>query len=412
MRVFKVASGSDLVKLTAWVVTRQRWRQYMTDVSLRPFLLVLILVGLPGKVLADNCAAMEASGPQWFSAELDRAQTTFNASDSAGAYEQLRQAATGLPRSVDVSLDARCVGPALWLRYYKLRRSITQPLGQAAEKAGRLESSQGALDWYVTGDNQGGARRVTPLLTPTTEGTTWVIARLRSEVQGLDHAVTAGFQLLPEERAALTFWQHGLEGTIRYAQSKVTEVLQAETRLLTRAATDEELQIEQTQQGLHSMAAGFFGDESLAPDMEAQHESNRANASLTMLNSARDWGSAVSVEDAAEVNERAVQRGDALLARVGETTLGLKSRESLLEAAENYFEFAGNRERQQAAQRALAAIAPAVETERAQRNAKIDKKADELRESSARMRDSVIKTEEQKQSFKDEAEALESELGF
>ena len=40
------------------------------------------------------------------------------------------------------------------------------------------------------------------------------------------------------------------------------------------------------------------------------------------------------------------------------------------------------------------------------------KKADELRDSSARMRDSMIKTEEQKQSFKDEAAALESELGF
>ena len=160
------------------------------------------------------------------------------------------------------------------------------------------------------------------------------------------------------------------------------------------------------------MAADLFGDASLVPDMAGQRESNRAKASLIMLNSARDWGAAVSVEDAAPARERALERGNALLTRADDTALGLESRKSLLKAADNYFEFAGNRERQRKVQRALAGIAPALEAERAQRNAKIDKKADELQESAAKMRGSLIKTEEQKQSFKDEAEALESELGF
>ena len=156
---------------------------------------------------------------------------------------------------------------------------------------------------------------------------------MRNEIALLDQATAAGFELLPEERAARAFWQRGVDGTIRYAKGKVAQVLQAEAGLLTREAIDEELKSEQSERDRQSIAADFFGDASLAPDMEALRETNRAQASLNMLKTARDWAMAVSAEEAEPVNERALERGDALLARAGNADLGLESRDSLYQAA-------------------------------------------------------------------------------
>jgi len=358
------------------------------------------------------CAAMEASGPKWFAAQLDEVQATYQSGNSQDAYQQLRSAMMGLPRRADVSLDARCVGPAGWQRMYQLRRAITQSLGQAAEKAGRLTKTQGALDWYVTGDNQADARRVIPQLTPETRGTAWVISRLRSEIALLDQATAAGFELLPEEQAARKFWQRGLDGTIRYARSKVAEGLQAEEGLLTREALDEELKVEQDHRDRLGMAAAFFGDESLAPDMEVQREANRAEASLKMLKTAQDWALAVGKDETRPVNERAVERGDALLARAGDTGLGVESRDSLYQAAESYFKFADNLERLRTAEVAREQIAPALKAEVDQRKAKIARQGAEMRKSAQEMKQSVDKTKAQKESFKKEADVLEDELGF
>jgi hydrogenase maturation factor HypE len=192
----------------------------------------------------------------------------------------------------------------------------------------------------------------------------------------------------------------------------VAEGLQAEAGLLTREALDEEIKVEQEHRDRLGMAAAFFGDASLAPDMEAQREVSRAKGSLTMLETARDWAAAVGVEDTRPVNERAVERGDALLARAGDSGLGVESRDSLYQAAESYFKFADNLERLRTAEVAREKIAPAVKAEVDKRNAKIARQGDELRKSAQQMKQSVDKTKAQKESFKKEADALEDELGF
>lgn len=359
-----------------------------------------------------NCAAMEDAGPQWFATQLDAVQASYQSGNSQGAYQQLRSAMMGLPRHADVSLDARCVGAAQWQRLYQLRRAITQALGKQAEDSGKLAATEGALDWYVTGDNQGDARRVIPQLTPTVEGTTYIINRLRSEISALDQAQASGFELLPEEHAARAFWQKGLDGMIGYARKQAAETLEKEAGLLTRAATAKEEQFEQAQEEQQTRVADLLGDESLATQNEAQREVNRAAASLKMLVAARDWSQAVSDSDTAPVIERALQRGDALLLRANDATLGLEARDSLFAAAGNYFEFAGSSQRQQAAAQGRAAIAPALQAERDARTARIDRKSAEIQQSTQQAKEAMQKTATQKKSFKDEADALESELGF
>jgi hypothetical protein len=374
---------------------------------------ILLVFATPYAAAAPgNCAAMTDNGPQWFAAELDKAQATFRSGDSADAYAQLQQSAGDLPRRADVSLDARCVGPELWQRYYRLRQAITQALGKKAEQAGKLAGTNGALDRYVTGDNRDDARRVIPKLTPTPKGTAFIINRLRSEIALLEQAQATGFALLPDERAALAFWQKGLDGMINYAQAKTAEVLKAEAGLQTRAATDKELAIEQAQGDAKTMASAVFGDDSLTPVNEAQREVNRAQASLDLLKAAEEWALAVAEAATIPVKERATVRGDAMLAKANSTAYGPETRDLLYQAAEDYFTFAGNVRKLQAAERDRATNAPALQAVLDTRAAKIDQQGEKLRQSASQVNQDLEKTEAQKKSFEEEADALEAELGL
>lgn len=379
-------------------------------------LLLAASVCLPASPLVSaagtNCVAMEASGPKWFAGQLDAVQATYEGGNSQGAWQQLRQAMNSLPRTVDVSLDARCVGPAGWQRMYELRKAITATLGKQSENLRRLANTGGALDWYVIGDNQGDARRVIKQLTPTVEGTAYIIDRLQNEVTLLDSVQESGFELLPQERSALAFWQKGLIGTIAYASKKAAAILEKESGLLTRAATSTEEQLEAAQESQQALVADYLGDESLGVKNEAQREVNRAEASLTMLVAARDWAQAVSTDAGAPVVERALKRGDALLAQTGAANLGLEARDSLYQAAGNYYEFAGASARQQAVERGRSGIAPALKAERDARMARTRQKNAELQRSAEQAKKAMQKTDSQKQSFKNEADAMEDELGF
>lgn len=386
----------------------------MTRVMLRQivFAASCLLASPLVSAAGQNCAAMEASGPQWFAAQLDKVQVTYQNGNNQGAYQQLREAMYGLPRRVDVSLDARCVGTAQWQRMYQLRRTITATLGQQAEKAGELIGPESALDWYVRGDNLDAARRVIGQLTATAGGAAAIVNRLHSEIGSLDHAQELGFELLPDERSARTSWQKELDGAISYARKRTAEILEKESDLLTRTVTSKEEQLEVIQETRQAIVTGILGDESLAVKNEAQREVNRAQASLAMLVAAQDWSQSVSADATTRVIDRAVMRGNALMAQAGNSKLSLEARASLYGAADNYFEFAGNGARRQAAAQGLAAVAPALQAERDARSARIDERGAELKESALQMKESMHKTEAQKQSFKDEADAMEDALGF
>jgi len=360
----------------------------------------------------QNCAAMEASGPQWFARQLDGVQATYQSGNNQGAYQQLREAMLGLPRRADVSLDARCVGPQEWQRMYSLRRAITATLGKQSENLGKLANREGALDWYVLGNNRDDARRVIKQLTPTPEGTAFVINRLRGEISLLDHAQASGFELLPDERSAQEIWQEDLDKLQAYAREQVAGILEKENALLTRPATAQEEQLAQFRETQRTLVGTYLGDESLLPDNEGQRELTRGRASLEMLVTALDWSQAVADSDTAPVLERALMRGDVLMVQAGDASMGLEARDSLYELAGNYFEFAGSGARRQAAAQGRAAIGPALKAERDTRAAQTKKKGAELQESARQMKESMLKTHKEKQNFKDEADALESELGF
>ena len=374
--------------------------------------IALLLANSPVLAASPNCGAMADDGPAWFAAQLDKARSVFQAGNSSNANAELWIAITQVPRTVDVSLEGRCVGLPLWQRFYDLRREVTRALGQQAETAGQLANANGALDWYVDGGNRDDAQRVMPKLTPTARGTASIIFSLRDATKSLDRAVELNFELLPDERSARTFWQTRLDETIAHARKQGTAVLAQEPGVLTREATAQEQQIEQVMADQQALVASLLDDESLAATNEARRDVRRGSESLDLLKSARDWLQAISVADAAPVRERAVMRGDALMTRAGDPSMSLEARDSLYEAAGDYFKFAEARDLRRAAEQGRAAIEPALRAERDQQSARLDKKTDQLQQSAEQLKQSMEKTEAQKESFKQEADAMEDELGF
>jgi len=249
-------------------------------------------------------------------------------------------------------------------------------------------------------------------LTPTAEGTAWIIGRLQSEIGSLDYALESGFELSSEERAARAFWQTGLDGTIGYARRQGQKMLAQEAKILSRDATAKELELEDAQESTRSLVAQFYGDESLAQQNEAQRDVNRAKVSLRVIKEAQDWFQAVSFAEAEPARARALARGDGLMSRAGDPDEGLEARDSLYEAADAYFDFAQNRERRLSVENGRTAIMPALEAERNQRSARINKKQAEMKAKARQSEQAMQKTEAEKKSFKEEADAMEDELGF
>jgi hypothetical protein len=364
------------------------------------------------KAASNACSAMDANGPEWFASELDKVEATFRQGAALDAYNQLVSATNSVPRSVDVSMSGRCVGNALWSRAYQLRLSIAKMLGQEEEKKGQSTNPQAALEWFVQSGELEGASRVIPKLANTASGTSSVISRLRTKLASFDQVREHGFVLLPEEQAAATFWQTKLDDTISYARTKGGETLREEATLLTRDATDQELQIEQLEQDQRTLVAAMFGDDELAVQNEAMRDINRAAASQSMLSNARDWFAAIDDTEAAPARDRALARGNALMSKAEDNSVGLETRDLLYGAAADYFRLAKSSDRREAAERSQLAIEPALEAERAKRAARLEQRSEELADSARKARKDMEKTEAEKQSFKDEADALEAELGF
>jgi hypothetical protein len=378
-------------------------------------LLLLTVCGSRGVAFADNCAAMEDSGPEWFAGELGKAGAAQASRDSTRAYDTLQAAMMGVPRKADVSLWGRCVGLRLWQQFYDQRREVTRALGQQAEQSGpgdQVRNAMDALNYYVEGHNRQDASRVIGVLTPSASGSGRAIGRLKSEIDALDFTAAQGFELLSDEQSARQFWQQGLDDLAANAQQQAANLLDLEEGLVTGEATSEELQIEAAQTDAQDVLAQFLGDESLAPGDEAMRDISRARGSLRMLERAREWVAPVSAGAVQPLLARALSRGDALMAKAGDAALSLEARDSLYESAGSYFDFAGDDGRRQAAARGRDALAPALKGERDQREARLDQKSSELEAAARQAQQQMQKTEAEKQSFKEEADALEDELGF
>jgi len=109
---------------------------------------------------------------------------------------------------------------------------------------------------------------------------------------------------------------------------------------------------------------------------------------------------------------RAEERGIELLVRADDTSRSLRFRDSVYELAINYFDWCECRDKKSTAQAAREAIQPALAAEEAEREAQMEAATDRMRQDAEQAMQDMQKTETEKKSFQEEADAMEAELGF
>jgi hypothetical protein len=114
-------------------------------------------------------------------------------------------------------------------------------------------------------------------------------------------------------------------------------------------------------------------------------------------------------------SQRAGERGDTMLAKANDASLSLGAKDVFYAEAEKYFDFAGFSDEEATAASARAAIQPDLKAQRDRQRESFDQARERLKSEAASARqaaEGMRKTEAEKQAFKNEADALEAELGF
>jgi len=160
-------------------------------------------------------------------------------------------------------------------------------------------------------------------------------------------------------------------------------------------------------------------------DSDALLTGQRVGESSNLLHDARDWNFVLfkdsgKSEDNISWQElpsskRARQRGDTLLAKANDASNTFTARDSYYDMAIDYYSFGHWNSQRDAAVAAEASIQDDVMAERQQAEEKMQQMQADMEsrlENAEQAMESMQKTEAEKKSFNDEADALEAELGF
>jgi chromosome segregation ATPase len=143
---------------------------------------------------------------------------------------------------------------------------------------------------------------------------------------------------------------------------------------------------------------------------------HRIGESMEHLSEARAW----DLETNRDVKEqswakRASERGDTVLDQAGDSSLSYRGRDRLYALAVHYYEFGQWKKQSERAQSMRDSIQSDLAAEVAENEAKMEQAEAEIRqkaEAASQAAAEMMKTEEEKQDFKKEADAMEAELGF
>ena len=230
----------------------------------------------------------------------------------------------------------------------------------------------------------------------------------------IDYHRRIGAFLLPEEARIEANCRSALAKLRDYAAQQIETALQAEAVAFKRPATEFEQQGMQSLNAVGQISQAMAGVDMSDPDADAAMLVTLQNRdSRDQLRIARDHEldpPPTPGKDASGL--RAEQRGDELLARANDTARSLRYRDSVYELAADYFSWCECDAKQANAESARAAIQPALAAEEADREAKLEAATDRLRQDAEQAMQDMQKTEAQKKSFQEEAEAMEAELGF
>lgn len=395
----------------------------------------------------------------WAAEKLDTAEAALQQGDMETAWKAT-EAAADAPTEFHgrglAIVSARALGDELYGRIYQLRKSIRTRLGREAEAQGLVYGQPGAhehdkpwesdyrdaLGWYQGAPDADALIR----LARTAPADRQILLRMLGSISANDEGeieygvgrVGSGISIgheplrgqyvpLPEEVAIQQrFEDEVIPAIIGRMQQEADELMAQEQALYERPMTDMEKQA--SSGDWESMAAAVTGVEAEEPpDPEVRLRLWRSGDSQKLLREAKEWYETLTVRVrvdgetrirravAVPVLEVATKRADEMLAIGDDASVPLTARADAYRDAQDYYAIADDRERADLAYQKQVALQPELDAYREEREAALEKAAEEGRGMAAEMEQAVKdmeKTEEEKEAFKEEADALEDELGF
>ncbi len=378
------------------------------------------LIGLmslqPAYAERFGCGSMPAAAPARISEQLDQAQASMDNGQHDEAMELIGMAGSPIRFGLagQSTVDFECAGKALRARHFKLRRQVYSAQGKSAEarNAGSYAAPSRALRGYIPARN---LAEVSRLLDEPTDPK--LVSKhgpdLRKIIARMNQSIENGHGLIPEEVETMTVYSQLVAELESTSRNQAKSLLQQEEAAITGPLSEAGSAAQAAMNMQDAIAGSFLGTDGLAPgDDESRETLFRANTSVELLNHGRRWVDWVAPDAPAALKARAIKRGNAMLARAEARNVDLEIRDRFYNTAASYFSVGEARERVSQIESLREGLKPELEALRATREARAERKINELKQSAAQAQEALQKTEAQKEEFSKEADALEAELGF
>lgn len=366
-------------------------------------------------------AALSENSVSWVESRLDQVKLALQQGDIEAASKALHQARL-FPRTADVSVAPRCLGAETYRRMFELGNRLAETHADAAIAAGnRFNGRNSAIALLIQAR---AADRVEALLEaiPDDTGTAnYVFNLLDSQ---LDRSASAGVggQLPPYEFEGTDAWQSSVRSLrdrlLDVVGSRVTDILAAEAEHwnapLSELETQHSASVDQSSGMLAAMAGEEQADE-LLPQGKRPKEFYRASRSIDMIGRALGYADA---SNRAPVAARAAERANRFYELARDEDVVITMRDGLFQYAERLYDFANRPATRREVQAARERFQPELQTAIEEREKAAKAFATKMREqlpSEPEIRaaeEAMRKSESEQASFREEADALEEELGF
>ncbi len=355
---------------------------------------------------AESADSAESAGSREYERSWEYVDTVMGNAQSA-AWR-----GADFDRYVERDIGVKCLGEQTARRWFTAKMDFYRLL--AAEAPGDRSSQTNLI--YAAHD--GGSPAVVALVSTDRAdrfaGSVRTLERIAGQVN-VDREF--GAYILPEENAIASAIREAVVQLRQVAARKQRAALAAEDEAFNRPFSEQEIAIARGAASAQKATGAIFGVDMDAMDSdESAFFSIRISESQELLSDARGWNLERDGEQTAwPSSQRALKRGDTMLARANDPEQSLQIRDEFYGDAERYFEFGGFNQRASTAASQRAAIQAALQAEQDRREQQMEKARTEMQQKAEATKQAVEdmkKTEAEKQSFNEEADALEAELGF
>jgi len=348
-----------------------------------------------------------------FYAELEQAERALAAGNVGEASDRLNSAESTAYRGgrEDSMISVKCFGEPTARRWFKVNLAVWL----AATGDRRLEISQRRDTQYKLAAPAQPKNVASTIQAEPAKRFKNSYRSVRDAVNGIEADRDYGAFILREEEQIVANGREVLALLSDFARREAAAALEAEDVEFKRPATEQERQAAQALSSGSQIGMAMAG---VKVDMDDDQglsiiAARQVGFSQQSLERADAYG--LEPDDRVPLDRRAEQRGDTLLARANDAAMSLTARDGYYELARSYFEFCGCDNKIARTDAAQDKIQPALQAERERREqqmeaarADLEKKAESARQAI----DDMQKSDAEKKSFNEEADAMEAELGF